>query len=124
MKKLNVEKMLTAGAVKKIVESDVSKSAKMKALFEGGMELKAIATTLDVRYNFVYNVLSNHININGIEVEKKAAGAGKKDAIIQLHQEGKTNKEISVDLKTNYNYVHQVVKAYKASQVAPEQEAK
>lgn len=116
MKKANVEKVMGQAAVKKVVADEgSSKSAKMKALFEGGLELKEIATLLDVRYNFVYNVLSNYITINGVEVEKKAAGAGKKDAIIKLFQEGKSNKEISVELKTNYNYVHQVLKAYKAS---------
>lgn len=122
MKKANIEKALTKAQVLKVVTDEgMSKSAKMKALFDGGMELKVIAEALEVRYNFVYNVISNYVTINGLEVEKNVK-AGKKDEIIRLHQEGKTNKEISVELKTNYNYVHQVVKAYKAtlSEATPE----
>lgn len=70
---------------------------------------------MDVRYNFVYNVISNYCVVEGIEVEKKAS-TGKKDIIIGLHKEGKTKKEISVELKTNYNYIYQVIKKYETEQ--------
>lgn len=106
----------TAAQIKKVVENEgLSKSAKMKELFEMGLPIKDIAQHLGVRYNFVYNVISNYVNMNGIEVETTKK-ANKKDAIIKLHKAGKTNKEISIELKTNYNYVYNTVKAYKASQ--------
>lgn len=121
--KIQVEKVLGAAAVKKIVgNEEMSKSAKMKELFMGGMEIKAIAEALGVRYNFVYNVVSNMVTVEGIAVVKERK-AGKKEDIIRLHQEGKTNKEISAELKSNYNYVYNVVKAYKATLVE-ETEAK
>lgn len=105
----------TAAQIKKVVENEgLSKSAKMKELFEMGLPIKDIAQHLGVRYNFVYNVISNYVNMNGIEVETTKK-ANKKDAIIELHKAGKTNKEISIDLKTNYNYVYNTVKQYKAS---------
>lgn len=117
MKISGVEFKMSKAAVAKIVgDESVSKSAKMKVLFEAGMELKTIAETLNVRYNFVYNVISNHVTVNGVAVEKNQK-AGKKEAIIELHKAGKTNKEISAELKTNYNYVYNTIKAYKATLV-------
>lgn len=113
MKKSNKVFGLSKQNLAKIVGDEaLSKSAKMKRLFEEGMELKTIAETLDVRYNFVYNVISNYVNVNGIEIEKNAK-AGKKEAIIELYKAGKTNKEISAELKTNYQYVYNTVKTYK-----------
>lgn len=119
MKKADA-KLATGKQVVKVVDSEQSKSAKIKELFEMGLEVKAIAEALGIRYNFAYNVVSNYVNMNGITVEKNKK-AGKKEAIIELYLAGKTNKEISIELKTNYNYVFNVLKAYKASQ---EEEAK
>lgn len=121
-KQMEQEVKVTKAMVTKVVNGEGSKSGKMKDLFEMGMEIKEIATALDVRYNFVYNVISNHCNMNGIKVEKSQK-AGKKEEIIKLFVEGKTNKEISIELKTNYNYVFNVIKQYKASQVVAEGEA-
>lgn len=122
--KKQVEKAPTAKQVEKIVGMEASKSAKIKELFEMGLEVKTIAEALGIRYNFAYNVISNYVNMNGIKVEKNVK-ASKKDAIIKLYLDGKTNKEISIELKTNYNYVFNTLKAYKASQeVSTESEAK
>lgn len=116
MKKANVKEISTA-AVKKVLASEESKSAKIKQLFDGGLEVKQIAELMQIRYNFAYNVISNYINMNGFEVERNQK-ASKKDAIIELHQAGKSNKEISIELKTNYNYVFNTLKDYKAQQKA------
>lgn len=116
MKIKNQVEMSKASVTKLIKDESVSKSAKMKALFEAGYSIKEISTMLDVRYNFVYNVVSNHITVNGVEVESTKR-AGKKEAIIELFNQGKTNKEISAELKSNYNYVYNVVKAHKATLV-------
>ncbi|MMZ45192.1 hypothetical protein D3C76_169680 [compost metagenome] len=106
-------KVLTENACKKIAGNDeLSKSQRIKDLFDGGMEVKDIATLMNVRYNFAYNVLSNYSTVNKIETvtNKKS---GKKEAIINLFIEGKSNKEISGELETNYNYVFNTIKAYK-----------
>ena len=42
-----------------IVNGEATKSAKMKALYNEGCEISEIAKLMGVRYNFVYNVISN-----------------------------------------------------------------
>lgn len=126
MKKSNVEKVMSAKAVEKIVKDEaLSKSAKVKALFDGGLEVKEIATALGIRYNFAYNVISNYIIVNEIKVETQRK-ASKKDAVWAMLDEGKTAKEIAIELKTNYNYVYKLRKewiAQAAAEVAVDEEA-
>lgn len=112
--KKTVGKQASDKQVQAVVNSEVSKSQKMKELFELGLEIKEIAVLMAVRYNFVYNVVSNYVNMNGIQVEKNVK-AGKKEAILEMWAAGKSNKEISIELKTNYNYVFNVVKTAKAA---------
>lgn len=95
-------------------DESVSKSKKMIALFELGFDVKTVSQLMEVRYNFAYNVISNHINVNGLEVESNKQES-KKDKIVELFKQGKTNKEISIELKTNYNYVYNTLKEYKKS---------
>ena len=123
MKKVvdGTQKVTKAGINKVVVDESMSKSGKMKLLFDMGLEVKEIATVMGVRYNFVYNVVSNYCNMNGIQVETQKKES-KKDDIIRLYKDGKTNKEISIELKTNYNYVFNTIKAYKA--VNPVEEVK
>jgi len=97
--------------VKTIFESQVSKSQKMKEMFDLGLDVKVIAEIMDVRYNFVYNVISNYVNIHDIPVSK-SVGESKKDVIIQLFLAGKTNKEIAKELKLNYNYIYKVIREF------------
>ena len=101
---------MTKNAIEKILKAEGSKSSKMKELYNGGMEIKEIAEVLGVKYNFVYNVISNECRINGIELRTNKNRGGKKEAIIALYKEGKSNAEISKELKTNYQYVYKVVK--------------
>lgn len=99
--------------VKKIIKNvESSKSSKIKELFEIGLEIKEISSILEIRYQFSYNVISNYINMNNIEVieDKKVS---KKEDIINLYLNGKSNKEISIEMKVNYNYVFKVIKEYK-----------
>ena len=117
MKKV-VEKVGSKKEIEKVLKDKaLSKSAKMRALFDLGLDIKDIATATNVRYNFVYNVVSNHVNINDIAVEKTQT-SGKKDQILSLHLDGKTKTEISKLLKTNYNYVYKVVKEFQMEQSA------
>lgn len=122
MKKLNVTKVLGAKAIEKVVADEaMSKSAKVKALFDGGLDVKEIAAAIGIRYNFAYNVISNYIIVNEIEVEQERK-ASKKDAVWALLDAGKTAKEIAVELKTNYNYVYKLRKEW-LTQAAAEVEA-
>lgn len=122
MKKLNVTKVLGAKAIEKVVADEaMSKSAKVKALFDGGLDVKEIAAAIGIRYNFAYNVISNYIIVNEIEVEQERK-ASKKDAVWALLDTGKTAKEIAVELKTNYNYVYKLRKEW-LTQAAAEVEA-
>jgi len=98
--------------VKKIVELDESKSKKIKALFELGVEVKEIAKVLNIRYNFAYNVISNYILAEGVEIVKEVK-ANKKDAVRKLYREDKKAKEIASELKTNLNYVYKLIKEIK-----------
>lgn len=98
-------------AIKTILASEVSKSKKMVAMYNEGMEIKEIANLMEVRYNFVYNVISNHCRMNDVELRtNKDNGNSKKALIIAMFQEGKSNTEIAKELKTNYNYVYKITK--------------
>jgi len=110
MMMMKVEKKLEKKEVEKILKAEVSKSEKMKILFKGGLEVKEIAELMNVRYNFVYNVVSNMIRVNDLEnsVIKEEKENKRKD-IVKLLKEGKSNIEISKELKCNYNYVWKVV---------------
>lgn len=115
------EKKVTTKVIDGIINDETtSKSAKMKALFDLGVPVKEIATTMNVRYNFVYNVVSNYVNMNDIEVVT-VKKEGKKEKIIAMYLNGASNKEIAIELKTNYNYVHNVLKAYKKQNEAIEE---
>lgn len=97
--------------IKKILESDLSKSKKMIELYNQNLEIKEIANALDVRYNFVYNVISNFCRMNDVELRtNKDNSNSKKQLIIDMFKAGKSNTEISKELKTNYNYVYKIVK--------------
>ena len=97
--------------INKIINNAASKSKAMIELYNGGLEIKQIAQAMDVRYNFVYNVISNHCRMNDVELRtNQASGSSKKVLIEQLFKEGKSNTEISKELKTNYNYVYKITK--------------
>lgn len=123
MKKAGIEGTVSKTTVTKIVNNEaLSKSARMKELFNLGLEVKEIATLMGVRYNFVYNVVSNYCLTEGLQLETTKKES-KKDDIIRLYLEGKSNKEISIELKTNYNYVFNTLKKYKAEHPVEVKEA-
>jgi DNA-binding NarL/FixJ family response regulator len=102
---------MTKAEIKKIVEQDISKSQRMIQLYNGGLEVKDIANVLGVRYNFVYNVVSDYCRRNDVQM-RVVQKENKKAKIIQLIEAGKSNVEISAELKCCYNYVFGVRKAY------------
>ena len=102
--------------VNEILNAEGSKSSKMWALYNEGMEIGDIAKAMGVRYNFVYNVVSNACRKEGTEVRVTKKLGSVKQSIIELIQAGQTNTEISKELKVNYNYVFKVRKEFEAAQ--------
>ena len=98
-----------------IINAEVSKSKRMIELYNGGMDIGSIAKAMGVRYNFVYNVVSNECRKAGTEVRTTRKQGEVKDSIITLIQDGKTNAEISRELGKNYNYVFKVRKEFEAT---------
>lgn len=89
----------------------LSKSKKFIILYNEGLEIKEIASLFNVRYNFVYNVVSNYCRMNEIELRtNNVDGSSKKVMIEELFKQGKSNTEIAKELKTNYNYVYKITK--------------
>lgn len=115
---LEVKPVITEDAVQTIAQNQgLSKSAKMKAMYDLGVGIKDIANTLQVRYNFVYNVISNYCITSGTEMVHKKTES-KKDIIMKMFDLGKTVKEIAVELRTNYQYVYKLHKEWKDKAVA------
>ena len=96
---------------KLINDATLSKSKKFITLYNEGLEIKEIASLFNVRYNFVYNVISNYCRMNEVELRtNKVDGSSKKVMIEELFKQGKSNTEIAKELKTNYNYVYKITK--------------
>lgn len=110
--KKSIGTKITGTEVKTIVGKEISKSAKVRELFDGGLEIKEIAAALEIRYNFAFNVLQNYININDIEVEKSIRSS-KRDEIVALLSTGMSLADISKQTKTNYNYIWKINKELK-----------
>ena len=97
--------------IQKIINNATSKSKAMVALYNSGLEIKQIANIMQVRYNFVYNVISNYCQINDIELRTNTNNTNSKKAQIEeLFKAGRSNVEIAKELKTNYNYVYKVTR--------------
>jgi RIO-like serine/threonine protein kinase len=98
--------------IKKVINDEtLNKSTKMKELFKNGLDVKEISEIMNVRYNFVYNVISNEIlkgNINEEDIIK-VKNESKKDIILKLHRDGKSKIEICKELKICYNMVWSVL---------------
>lgn len=107
---------MTNKKITTIINNAASKSKAMIELYNEGLEIKEIATAMNVRYNFVYNVISNYCRMNDVELRtNQASESSKKVLIEQLFKEGKSNTEIAKELKTNYNYVYKITKALTAA---------
>ena len=97
--------------IQTIINNATSKSKAMIELYNEGLDIKQIAQAMDVRYNFVYNVVSNYCRMNEIELRtNQVNGSSKKVMIEELFKQGKSNTEIAKELKTNYNYVYKITK--------------
>ena len=103
---------MTKNEMNKLVKNAKSKSEGYKLLYNEGVEIKEIASFYGVRYNFVYNVISNYCRVEDVELRTnhRKEGESKKDQVIAMLKEGKTCTEISKELKTNINYVYKIRK--------------
>ena len=62
---------LTQETINQVInDASLSKSKKFITLYNEGLEIKEIASLFNVRYNFVYNVVSNHCRMNHIALRK------------------------------------------------------
>lgn len=86
-----------------------SKSEKMRKLYDEGMSLGDIAKKLQVRYQFVYNVIDAYTNGN---IRKTEKGATKTSQFIELFEKGHTPGEIAKLTNSNYNFVYSTVKRH------------
>lgn len=120
-----VEKMNEQELQAMLADESMSKSAKVKVLFEQGYTVKEISDMVKIRYNFAYNVIRNHVVVNDVEVvtEKKET---KRAGVFKLFDEGKTVGVVSKELKMNYNYVWKLHKEWEreAAKEVAAQEAK
>jgi hypothetical protein len=118
MKATKVVKKLSKEEIKALVKNtQVSKSAKIRQLFDSGMDIKSISQLLQIRYNFAYNVLQNHVIQNGIAVEKSVR-VSKRDDIVKLLKTGMSLADVSRKTKTNYNYIWKINKERKIEEEA------
>ena len=98
-----------------VLKSEESKSKKMIKLYDLGLEIKEISTLMNVKYNFVYNVVSNYCRMNEVELRtNNNSEDSKKSHIIALLKEKKTKVEIAKEMKCNYNYVFKIEKELKS----------
>lgn len=96
------------------MSKELSKSQKMIQMYNEGKEIKEISTKMNVRYNFVYNVISNYCRMNDVELRTNRNNEdSKKSKIVELLQKGLTKTEVSKELKCNYNYVFKIEKEMK-----------
>lgn len=101
--------------IETILKSDLSKSKKIVELYNLELEIKEIATLLQIRYNFAYNVISNYCRMNDVELRtNRDKSDSKKNQIVALLKQQKSKTEIARELKCNYNYVFKVEKEYLA----------
>jgi len=109
---MNKTSNITEEQITSIINHATSKSQRIIELYEAGMQVKAIATAMDIRYNFAYNVLSNYTRVHDMMMPTNQNGPTKKQQVIDLVKTGMTNTEISKALATNYNYVYKIAKEY------------
>lgn len=102
-------KMSNEEVVALVENEKVSKSGKIRMFFDAGFTINQIKELVGVRYNFVYNVVQNHVIMNGIEVEKTVRQS-KRGEIIKLLESGMSLIEVSRETKGNYNYVWKIAK--------------
>lgn len=99
--------------VEKILSLKVSKSEKMRKLYDEGLNVSDISKLLDSHYSFVHGVIDKHTNGD----IRKVVKVSKSDEIRKLYDEGLNPGEIAKRLNSNYSFVFSVVKKHRESQI-------
>ena len=89
----------------------LSKSKRIQTLFDAGYEVKEIHQMVGVIYNHAYNVISNYVIKNGIEIEKSertGGGSVRKDMIKKMLEDGMKIIDIQKELRCDYSQVWKV----------------
>lgn len=91
--------------------ANISKSEKIRKIYESDNNLNVgdISKILNIRYQFVYNVLDNHTNGNIRKVSKVSKSANFRE----MYDNGLTIGEISKITNSNYTFVHSVISKYR-----------
>ena len=106
MKTANVAKT----QLKSILAEDSTKSAKMRQLYDLGLDLAEIAKALNVRYQFVWNVIDIH---TAGAIRSQSSKVTKSAEFRKYFDEGKTCAQIAKITNSNNNFVNSVIKRYK-----------
>jgi DNA invertase Pin-like site-specific DNA recombinase len=116
MKMKTTNKKGITAVLKQYTEGNIKKSEAIRELFKNGMEVKSIAESLEIRYQHVYNTVQNAIykqEIDSTNIVLKEKTSDKKNKITELLSQGKSPKEIAIELKSNINYVYKIKKELK-----------
>jgi hypothetical protein len=90
----------------------MSKSEKIREMYNNGMNVNEIAKQLNSNYSFVYTVCKKLVEKKGEEIRHTVQNS-KSEVIRKMYDEGKTVGEISKELNTNYSYVWTVVEKHR-----------
>ena len=113
MKITTTNKSAQAKTIKSYQNKEIKKSEAIRELFKAGVDVKSIADILEIRYQHAYNTIQNAIykgEIDQSKIEVNVRTADKKIKITELLAEGKTPKEIAIELKSNINYIYKIKK--------------
>jgi transposase len=105
--------MTTEEAMTVAKDETLSKSKRIQTLFDAGYEVKDIHQMVGVIYNHAYNVISNYVIKNGIEIEKSIRSHGnneRKNQIKAMLADGMKIIDIQRELKCDYSQVWKVKK--------------
>jgi hypothetical protein len=112
MKRLEAQVSWTKEEMMTVATNDtLSKSKRIQTLFDAGCTVKEIHVMMGVIYNHAYNVVSNYVIKNGIEVEKSVRAAGnngRKAQIKAMLEDGMKIIDIQRELRCDYSQVWKV----------------
>ena len=101
---------------KTLADTTLNKSQKIRTLFLAGYSVKEIHEDLNIIYNHSYNIVSDLVRCEGLEVVKSVRG-GKSKEIKRLLTEGRTPVEVATELKCKVGYVYKIRKDLEAAVV-------
>ena len=102
----------------KVIKSEPTKSDLIRAMYEQGESISAIARKLNAHYSFVYQVCKKYADVvdEGMFSTHQDKGPTRADEMRKLWDEGLNIGDIAKKLNANYSYVWSVVDAYRRKQ--------